>query len=279
MSRTIPAQRRLLLLAAAGVLLVCGGCGRRAQRLLLATTFTVEDSGLLDSLRAGFQSAYPDAGLEVVVASSGEVLTIGRRGDADVLLTHAPEAERSFVAAGYGVERRAVMHNEFIVAGPPSDPAHASAADGAVDAFRRIHAAAAPFISRADDSGTHRRELSIWKAAGISPSWSSYMEAGTGMADVLRIADQRRAYALADLATFLMLEDKLSLELLYRGDSLLRNDYSVIVVKAARNAKGAELFADWITGPSAQEMIGRYGRPRFARPLFIGDAPAAPQVE
>jgi tungstate transport system substrate-binding protein len=265
-------MRRVWYLFVGILVLLPGGCTRdkaRALRTVVGTTHTLEDSGLLDSIRAGFSRAYPKENLALVVAGSGEVLEMGRRGDVDALLTHAPDDERVFVAAGYGAARLPVAHNEFLIAGPASDPANIRSAKGAADAFTRIRAAAQSFVSRADDSGTHKKERAIWKAAGVSPDSAHYIEAGAGMADALRIADQKNAYILTDVATFLTLQKMLHLQDLYHGDALLRNDYSVIVVTRARNADGARKFADWVRGDSAQKMIAGYGRASFGRALFF----------
>lgn len=242
-----------------------------SQRLVVATTHTLEDSGILDSIRAGFKIAHPEEHLNIVVAGSGEVLTIGKRGDADVLLTHAPDDEKAFVASGYGVARRPVAHNEFLIVGPPSDAAEIGQAASAADAFVRIKSSGQMFVSRADQSGTHKKELAIWKAAGIEPDSAHYIRTGTSMADALRIADEKHAYALTDIATFLALRNTLAVQQLYAGDPMLRNDYSVIVVKNARNTTGANAFADWITGAAAQKMIGDFGRAKYGRPVFTAD--------
>lgn len=241
------------------------------QRLIVATTHTLEDSGLLDSITAGFNVAHPEQKIEVVVAGSGEVLAIATRGDADAVLTHSPDDEGAFVSAGHGVARRPVAHNEFLVAGPAADPANIATAASAADAFAKIKAAQQPFVSRADDSGTHKKEKAVWKAARITPDPAHYIESGVGMADALRIADQRNAYILTDVATFVTLEETLGLNELYGGDPILRNSYSVIVVTNARNTKGANAFADWITGPDAQMMIGDFGRAKYGRALFTAD--------
>jgi tungstate transport system substrate-binding protein len=260
-----------LAIVFAAVLAACNRGASSSPRLLLATTHTLEDSGLLDTLVTQFRADHPDVDLQVVVAGSGEVLTIARRGDADVLLTHSPDDERKFVADGFGVERRAVMHNAFVLAGPTLDSAKTASASTAVDAFTRIHVARQLFISRGDDSGTHRKEQAVWKAAGITPDPAHYLEAGSGMADALRVASQKHAYILTDLATFLTLQDKLDLELLYQGDPILRNDYTVIVVREARNLKGAEVFASWITSAPVQKRIEGFGRAQFGRSLFTAD--------
>ncbi len=249
----------------------CGGETRASDRFILATTHTLEDSGLLDSLTAGFAADHPEHPMDVVVAGSGEVLAMGSRGDVDAVLTHDPAGETAFVAQGHGLERRPVMHNTFVIAGSTRDSARVARAPSAVDAFTRIRTTGQPFVSRGDDSGTHRKELSIWKAAGGKPQ-ANYIEAATSMADALRVANERHAYILTDLATFLTIKDRLDLELLFQGDTVLRNDYSMIVLTRARNAAAANAFADWITSVPVQKKIGQFGRSAFGRPLFSGDA-------
>ncbi len=249
----------------------CSG-GDRPDRFILATTHTLEDSGLLDTLTARYAVEHPGQRMDVVVAGSGEVLAIGERGDADVLLTHAPEEERAFVEAGHGTARIPVMHNTFVIAGPTDDSAGVAMANSAADAFTRIARSTSTFVSRGDDSGTHHKELSVWALAGTKPAAVRYIEAGAGMADALRVASERRAYILTDIATFLTIKDRLDLELLYQGDAVLRNEYSLIVVATARNPSRAAELETWITSAPVQQRIGQFGRSAFGRPLFIPDA-------
>jgi tungstate transport system substrate-binding protein len=197
---------------------------------------------------------------------------MGRNADVDVLLTHAPADEKAFVAAGYGVERLPVAHNEFLIVGPASDPAKVGGASSAADAFKRIRDAQQTFVSRGDDSGTEKKEKAIWKAASIDPDTAHYVKAGTGMADALRITDQKKGYTLTDLATYLTLQHTLSLKDLYHGDPMMRNDYAVTVVTKAKNRRGGESFATWMTGSRAQQMIASFGRAQFGRALFTADA-------
>lgn len=264
--------RRLLAL----LLLALPACGRGEERprLVLATTHTLEDSGILDSITAGFRAAHPEHALSVVVSGSGEALEYARRGDADVVLTHAPEAEQRFVRAGWLADLRPVMHNDFILLGPAADPAGVRAAPDAVGAFRRLRDARAPFVSRGDDSGTHQKEQALWQRLATLPQWPGYVEAGVGMADALRLASARASYTLADRATWLTLRDELRLDPLLEGDTVLLNRYSVSRSWRPRNAEGARAFMAWITSIPAQELIGRYGSGRFPRPLFIPDAAA-----
>jgi tungstate transport system substrate-binding protein len=237
--------------------------------LVLASTTSTEDSGLFDRLLPAFAAAAPDYDVRLVAVGSGQALRLGERGDADVLLVHSPAEEARFMAAGFGEERRPVMHNEFVIVGPGADPAGARGRDPA-GALRAIAEAGSPFVSRGDDSGTHRKEQALWRAAGVSPErepW--YADVGQGMGETLAVAAERGAYTLTDVATFLFLEQLGGLRVLVEGDSALRNPYSVIVATRARNRAGARAFARWITAPAAQQLIGAHGRAEFGRPLFI----------
>jgi tungstate transport system substrate-binding protein len=255
------------------LLLLLAGCGPDAPRLVLATTHTVEDSGLLDSLATAFRDAHPEHDLQVVVAASGEALELGARGDADVLLTHSPDAETQLVREARLLDRRPVMHNYFVLLGPRGDPYLVRGAQDAVSAFERMRDMEAPFVSRGDASGTQRKELSLWRRVDVlRPAWAGYIEAGTGMADALRIASERGAYILSEPATWLMLRSELALELVFAGDSILLNAYAVLRSPKARNREGALVFAAWITSAGAQGLIGRYGSQRSPEALFIPTA-------
>ena len=176
--------------------------------------------------------------------------------------------------AGYGEERRAVMYNDFVIVGPATAPARARG-QGAAAAFRRMAATRAQFVSRGDDSGTHRKELTLWNLAGVSPGGAAwYVDVGQGMGETLAAAAERNAYALTDRATFLFMKQLGALEVLVEGDSALFNPYSVIVVRNSRNRAGARAFARWITSPPAQQLIGNYGRAIFGRALFTPNAVA-----
>ncbi|HEX6940662.1 MAG TPA: substrate-binding domain-containing protein [Longimicrobiales bacterium] len=262
-----------LTLLAAALALGCGA-GERAdpRQIILASTTSTEDSGLFDELLPAFEAAHPEYEVRAIAVGTGEALELGRRKDADVLLVHAPAAESAFVAEGYGVERREVMYNDFVIVGPASDPAGVRGLADAAEALRRIARAGVSFISRGDDSGTHRKELALWRAAGVETGGAAYLEAGQGMGEVLRIASERRGYTLTDRATYLFLKDDLALEVLVEGDARLFNQYGVIPVAGARNAEGAAAFADWITSAEAQSLIARYGVDRFGAPLFTPNA-------
>jgi len=253
------------------------GCGGGARDVLLVTTTSTQDSGLMDVLVPAFERA-SGYHVKLVAVGSGEALAMGARGEADVLLTHSPAAEEEWMAAGNGADRLAVMHNDFVLVGPRADPAALRGGHDAALAFQRLAAAAALFASRADDSGTHRKELALWKKAGLEPAGSWYVKAGLGQAETLRLASERGAYALTDRGTFRAVGGTLALELLVDGDPLLLNPYHVMPVAPARsgriNAAGGRAFADWIVGDEAQALIARFGVDRFGEPLFWPDAKA-----
>jgi tungstate transport system substrate-binding protein len=243
--------------------------------VILATTTSTQDTGLLDVLVPAFEKA---SGLQVktIAIGTGAALAMGERGDADVLLVHAPAAEEAYMAKGRGISRALVMHNSFIVVGPSSDPAHIHASVTAQAAFAAIARAQAPFVSRGDDSGTNIKELALWKAAGPDPTGSWYVKTGSGMADTLRVASQKAAYTLTDDGTFLSQRFTLSLVPLVEDAKDLRNVYHVIVVKPlpdrVSNEAGGEAFARFVTSVDGQRIIATYGRERFGRPLFTPDA-------
>jgi tungstate transport system substrate-binding protein len=261
-----------LILVALLVLLAPACAGEERERLILASTTSTEDSGLFDVLIPAFEAAYPRYTVAVIAVGTGEALALGRRKDVDVLLVHSPAAESAFVADGYGTGRWDVMYNDYVIVGPPSDPAGVRGLGDAPEALRRIAAAATEFVSRGDDSGTHRRERQLWAEAGVAPGQAWHTEAGLGMGDVLRLAHERTAYTLTDRATFQFLQDRLGLEVLVEGDERLFNQYGVIPVAGAENLAGARAFRDWITSPAGQDLIGQYGADRWDRPLFIPNA-------
>lgn len=257
------------------LLLAVPFCGCRAAppptRVILATTTSVEDSGLLDALVPAFEAAHPEYTVQYTAVGSGQALELGRRGDADVLITHSPGDELQFMAEGHGTERRALMYNEFVVLGPASDPAGVRSAEDAAEAFQRIAETGARFLSRGDQSGTHRREQSVWQAAQIEPGGDWYTEAGVGMGDALGIASERQAYILSDMATWLYARDRLDIVLVHRGDPRLVNQYSVLLGAMSDN-EGAVVFVDWLTGAEAQTMIAEFGRETTGQQLFVPNA-------
>jgi tungstate transport system substrate-binding protein len=271
---------RAVAVAAVVVTLVAlqTGCASRQaqkaspQRLVLATTTSTQDSGLLDVLVPAFETAHPEYAVEVIAVGRGEALRLGEQKDADVLLVHAPKDEAAFVAAGHGIERRDVCYNRFVLVGPASDPAGAAHAADAADALKRIAARQALFASRGDDSGTHKKELALWNAAGVKPGGAWYLVTGQGMGETLKIASEKQAYTLSDEATFLTMRGSLDLAQLFDADQSLRNQYGVVPVTGAKNERGAREFADWICGPDAQRLIARFGVDEFGRSLFVPNA-------
>jgi tungstate transport system substrate-binding protein len=244
--------------------------------VLLATTTSTRDAGLLDSLLPVFErrTGYR---VKVVAVGSGQALEMGRRGDADVVLSHAPESERILADSGYFVRRRLVMHNDFLIVGPPppGDPAGLRGMSDAVAAMRRIAARGALFVSRGDRSGTNLLEQQLWRRADVQPpangTW--YVESGQGMAATLQMADQKRAYTLTDRATYLAWRDKIQLVPVVEGDPLLYNVYHVMEGNPPRNnAAGARALADFFVSPEAQAIIRDFGKARFGQSLFVPDA-------
>jgi tungstate transport system substrate-binding protein len=254
--------------------------------VILATTTSTQDSGLLDVLVPLFeqQTGYH---LKPIAVGSGAAMELGEKGEADVLLVHSPAAEEEFMASGYGVDRHLVMYNDFIIVGPKDDPAGVKNTDNALDAMKAIASSESPFISRGDDSGTNKLELSLWEKAGIEPNGSWYQESGTGMGDTLNIANARDAYTITDRGTYLALGDQLDLVVLSEGDKDLINIYHVIAVNPDRydtlNVAGAQAFIDFMLAPSTQRVIGDFGKQEFGQALFMpcaddscGIVPATP---
>jgi tungstate transport system substrate-binding protein len=245
--------------------------------VLLATTTSTRDAGLLDSLLPVFERR-TGLKVKVIAVGSGQALEMGRRGDADVVLAHAPDAERVLADSGYLLRRRLVMHNDFLVVGPASDPAGLRGMNEAVAAVRRLAARQVLFVSRGDRSGTHLLEQKLWRLAGVrlpaEGEW--YVESGQGMAATLQMADQKRAYTLTDRATYLAWRDKLQVVPLTEGDTLLYNVYHVMEVNPRNaprlNAAGGRALADFFVSPEAQALIAEFGRPRFGQSLFVADA-------
>jgi tungstate transport system substrate-binding protein len=266
------------------LLAVLSGQPRQASEVFLATTTSTRDAGLLDSLLPVFErhSGYK---VKVIAVGSGQALEMGRRGDADVVLAHAPDAERILADSGYFLRRRVVMHNDFLVVGPPGDPAGLRGMNDAVAAMRRLAARGGDgtlFVTRGDRSGTHLLEQKLWRLAGVqlpaAGGW--YVESGQGMAATLQMADQKRAYTLTDRATYLAWRDKLQLGPMVEGDPLLYNVYHVMEVNprtAPRgNAVGARALADFFVSPEAQAIIREFGKARFGQSLFVPDAVPPP---
>jgi tungstate transport system substrate-binding protein len=243
------------------------------NRLRMATTTSTENSGLLDVLLPPFEKAN-SVKVDVIAVGTGKALKLGQSGDVDVVFVHARPAEDKFVAAGYGVDRRDVMHNDFVIVGPKSDPDKLKEAKSAIEAFKRLARGKAEFISRGDDSGTNKKEKAIWKAAGIVPKGKWYVEAGQGMGAVLQMAYQKKAYTLTDRGTYLAMKDKIDLPILFQGDKILFNPYGIIAVNPKKhpdvNYKMAEKFIQYVTSPEGQKIIASFKK--GGQQLFYPDA-------
>jgi tungstate transport system substrate-binding protein len=248
-----------------------GGTAGAPPALVLATTTSARDSGLLDVLLPKFRE---ETGIAVdhVAVGTGQALEIGRRGDADLLLTHSRPAEEAFVAEGFAESRTEVFWNDFVIVGPAGDPAGARQSEDALDALRRIAEAKASFVSRGDDSGTHQLEQRLWQELKLEPSGDWYNSVGEGMAHTLRVANELQAYTLADRGTWLAQRERLDLAIVHAGDPRLVNQYALLVVHPKkhphRNTAAARTFAEFLLEPPTQQLIAEFGRDQFAEPLF-----------
>lgn len=246
------------------------------KNIILATTTSTQDSGLLDVLLPVFEKA-TGYFVKTIAAGSGQAMAMGRKGEADVLLVHSPEAEKKFMAEGYGVNRRLVMHNDFIIVGPRTDPAGIKGLRSSLEAFKKIAAANTVFMSRGDNSGTNAKEKSIWKDAGINPEGQKwYQQTGLGMGQTLSVAAEKKTYTLADRGTYLALKKNLGLDIVVEGDAALLNIYHVIDVNPAKwpkvNSGGAKAFSDFLVSRQTQDIIRRFGVEKYGSPLFFPDA-------
>jgi tungstate transport system substrate-binding protein len=242
-------------------------------RMILATTTSTRDTGLLDTLVPAFERS-GSCSVKTVAVGSGQAVDLGARGQADVLLVHSPDAEQTFMTQGHGASRLAVMHNDFVLVGPQADPARAARAGGIEPAPEAIARTKSTFASRADDSGTNAKELMLWKQAGLTPSGSWYIKTGQGMGPTLTIASQKRAYTLSDRGTFLATKN-LDSKVLVQGGQALQNPYHVIVVRhSGTNVGCAQAFSRWITSAPTQRVIGAFGKSRYGQALFHPDAGA-----
>ncbi len=243
------------------------------NRLRMSTTTSTEQSGLLGVLLPPFEKAN-NVKVDVIAVGTGKALKLGENGDVDVVFVHARAAEDKFVSEGFGVDRRDVMHNDFILVGPKSDPAGVKEAKTAQEALKKIAESKAEFISRGDDSGTHKKEKQIWKAAGIKPEGKWYVEAGQGMGPVLQMAFDKKGYTLADRGTYLAYEGKIDSVILLEGDKTLFNPYGIIAVNQEKHPKAnyelAKKFIDFVTGPVGQKIIAEYKI--NGKQLFFPDA-------
>jgi tungstate transport system substrate-binding protein len=284
-----PVRRRvmgLVLVAALG--LVLSACsappkgapaagGSTTSDVILASTTSTQDSGLFDVLIPAFEKANPTFKMKVVAVGSGEALKLGQNKDADVLLVHSPSAETSFVAAGFGIDRKPVMYNDFVIVGPASDPAKIKGDTSSVDAFKKIAASKSVFVSRGDNSGTFTKEISIWTSANVIPKGQAwYLSSGQGMGETLAIANEKLGYTIVDRATWLTNKDKNpDLTLLIEGEKTLFNPYHVILIPGAKNMAGGKAFEDWILGADGQKVIGEFGVAKYGQQIFVPNAGAS----
>jgi tungstate transport system substrate-binding protein len=272
-----------LLLIVAATFFLAGSVTVNAapSALILATTTSTQDSGLLDVLIPIFEK---ESGyfVKTIAVGSGQAMAMGKKGEADVLLVHSPDAEKKFMEEGAGINRRLVMHNDFIIVGPTGDPAKVRNSKTSAEAFKKIAKAGVLFLSRGDNSGTHAKEKTLWKAAAVTAEGQKwYQQSGLGMGQTLNVAAEKKGYTLTDRATYLALKKTLGLEILVEGDPLLLNIYHVIEVNPSKfpkvNAAGARSFSDFMVSRKVQEIIGRYGVDKYGSPLFFPDAGKKPE--
>lgn len=267
------------------IAVVCIGCGSTASKetakqvppvnpdLILATTTSTQDSGLLDVLLPVFEkkTGYK---VKTIAVGTGQALAMGEKGQADVLLVHAPDAEKKVMASGAAINRLLVMHNDFIIVGPESDVAKIKG-QTAVEALASITQKGGIFVSRGDDSGTDKLEKNLWKVAKITPVKSRYLEAGAGMGQTLKIADEKQGYTITDRATYLAQKKNFALQILVEGDAKLLNIYHVMQVNPEKfpkvNQAGAKAFSDFLVSKEGQELIANYGKDKFGQALFFAD--------
>lgn len=279
-------MKKLFCLCLLVILVALAGCGAEPvaapkapsapanANVILATTTSTQDSGLLDQLLPVFEkkTGYK---VKTIAVGTGQALAMGTKGEADVLLVHAPAAEKKVVESGAAINRKLVMHNDFILVGPASDTAKIKGRT-TLDALKAIAGKQAVFVSRGDDSGTHKMELSLWKNAGSKPEKPWYLEAGAGMGQTLKIADEKLGYTLTDRATYLAQKKNLKLAILVEGDAKLLNIYHVMEVNPAKFAKvnqaGAKAFSDFLLSAEAQKRIADFGKEKYGQPLFFADA-------
>ncbi|OIO03925.1 MAG: tungsten ABC transporter substrate-binding protein [Elusimicrobia bacterium CG_4_10_14_0_2_um_filter_56_8] len=247
------------------------------KTIILATTTSVQDTGLLDVLISAFQkkSGYI---VKAIAVGSGQAMQMGKSGEADLLWVHSPDDEKGFVAGGYGTDRTTFMYNDFVLLGPASDPAKIKGEKKVAGAFAKIVSAGALFVSRGDKSGTHKKELKLWAAAKVKPVGEKYIESGQGMAATVAIANEKEAYILADRSSFLSLQKNINLQIVCENDEALLNRYSLILANPVKfpkvNVEGAKAFFDFLLTKKTKKIVGKYGVEKYGKPLFHYDYPA-----
>jgi tungstate transport system substrate-binding protein len=264
----------MALIVAASV--ISAQAAPKQKNIILATTTSTQDTGLLDVLIPIFenQTGYF---VKTIAVGSGQAMAMGQKGETDVLLVHSPDAEKKFITEGFGVNRRLVMHNDFIIVGSGADQAKIKNIKSAAEAFKMIAWANALFVSRGDNSGTHSQEKKLWKAAGIDPEGQKwYQQTGLGMGQTLSVAAEKKGYTLADRGTYLAMKKNLGMDILVEGDAALLNIYHVMEVNVAKwpkvNADGAKAFADFIVSKRTQSIIKSFGVDKYGSSLFFPDA-------
>jgi tungstate transport system substrate-binding protein len=272
---------RILQVSCAALLLTLVAFGvpsvnAASKTVILATTTSTQDSGLLDVLIPIFEK---DTGyfVKTVSVGSGQAMKMGEKGEADVLLVHSPDAEKKIVEQGFAINRRLVMHNDFIIVGPPADPAKIKTVKSSKEALKKIAAVNALFLSRADNSGTNALEKKLWKSISLNPEGQKwYQQTGLGMGETLNVTAEKKGYTITDRGTYLALKKTLGLDILVEGDPSLLNIYHVMEVNPAKwpkvNNAGAKAFADFMVSQKAQETIKTFGVKKFGAPLFFPDA-------
>jgi len=247
----------------AALMLILVACTQKTENkvVVLATTTSTENSGLLEYLLPEFQ-ADTDLEVRVIAVGTGKALKMGEDGDVDLVMVHAKPAEEKFIADGYGVERIELMYNDFVLIGPEKDPAGLSGLTTITEAMASLSTADTAFLSRGDDSGTHKKELRLWKQAGVSPNTKSYRELGQGMGKTLQVANELQAYTMIDRGTWLSYSDSVDLRILFEGVPPLFNQYAVMLVNPERypdlNTPGAQQLVDWLVSEKGQSLIGAY---------------------
>jgi tungstate transport system substrate-binding protein len=271
-------QKILLSGMVVSLLFITGMTSVQAQpkTIILATTTSTQDSGLLDVLLPIFEKK-TSYFVKTIAVGSGQAMAMGQKGEADVLLVHSPDAEKKFVSEGFGINRRLIMHNDYIIVGASEDPAKLKGMKSSSEALKKIASGKALFLSRGDNSGTHSKEKAIWKAAGTNPEGEKwYQQTGLGMGQTLSVASEKKGYTLADRGTYLALKKNLGLDILVEGDAILLNIYHVIEVNPAKwskiNVAGAKTFADFMVAKETQDIIKTFGIDKFGSPLFFPDA-------
>ena len=260
----------------AAMLMIGTPAHAQQKNIILATTTSTQDSGLLDVLIPMFEKK-TGYFVKTIAVGSGQAMAMGQKGEADVLLVHSPAAEKKFVAEGFGVNRRLIMHNDYIIVGSPEDSAKIKGMKNTVEGFKKIAASGSLFLSRGDNSGTHSKEKSIWKEAGLNPEKEKwYQQTGLGMGQTLNVSSEKKGYTLADRGTYLALKKNLHLDILVEGDAILLNIYHVIEVNPAKfpkvNVAGGKAFADFMISREMQDIVKTFGVEKFGSPLFFPDA-------